>query len=110
MAGHATMILTAVPPNIRHALTRWMIEPAAGVFIGSMSAKVRDRLWETVEQETHGGWALLIYPDNTEQGFSIRSCGIDRRFVVDLDGLQLAALPAEHLDNPSIPENQALLS
>ena len=27
MAGHATMILTAVPPNIRHALTRWMIEP-----------------------------------------------------------------------------------
>ena len=105
MASHATMIFTAIPPNVRHALTRWMIEPAAGVFVGRMSAKVRDKLWAVVEQETHGGWALLVYPDETEQGFSIRSCGIDRRHIVDLDGLQLAALPAEHLDNPYIPGN-----
>lgn len=103
MAGHATMILTAVPPNIRHALTRWMIEPAPGVFVGSMSARVRDKLWAIVEQETHGGWALLIHPDNTEQGFRIHACGEARRQIADMDGLQLIALPAPHLDNPNIP-------
>ena len=103
MTGHATMVLVAVPPNIRHALTRWMTEPAAGVFVGTMSARVREELWRTVENETHGGWALLMYPDDTEQGFSIRTCGEDRRRIIDLDGLQLAALPAEHLDNPAIP-------
>lgn len=102
MTGHATIILTAVPPNVRHALTRWMIEPAAGVFVGSVSARVRDKLWNIVEEETHGGWALLVYPDETEQGFTIRSCGKDRRHIMDLDGLQLVALPAEHLDNLSI--------
>ena len=103
MTGHATFVLVAVPPNIRHALTRWMTEPAAGVFVGTMSARVREELWSIVESETHGGWALLIYPDHTEQGFSIRTCGEDRRHIIDLDGLHLAALPAEHLDNLSIP-------
>ena len=103
MSGHATVILSAVPPNIRHALTRWMIEPAAGVFVGTMSARVRDELWAVVEKETHGGWALLISPEDTEQGFVIRTCGDDRRHIIDLDGLQFVALPAEHLDNPSIP-------
>ena len=103
MSAHATMVLVAVPPNVRHALTRWMIEPAAGVFVGTMSARVREELWNTVERETHGGWALLIYPDETEQGFSIRACGEDRRHIIDLDGLQLVSLPAAHLDNPIVP-------
>ena len=103
MTSHATMILVDVPPNVRHALTRWMIEPAAGVFVGTMSGRVRDSLWDIVQEETHGGWALLVCPDDTEQGFTIRSCGEDRRHIIDVDGLQLVALPAEHLDNPTIP-------
>ena len=103
MTSHATMILVDVPPNVRHALTRWMIEPAAGVFVGTMSARVRDTLWDIVQEETHGGWALLVCPDETEQGFTIRSCGEDRRHITDMDGLQLVALPAAHLDNLTIP-------
>lgn len=103
MSSHATMVLVAVPPNVRHALTRWMIEPAAGVFVGTISAKVRDELWATVREETHGGWALLIHPDDTEQGFTIQTCGDDRRHIIDLDGVQLVALSAEHLDNPVVP-------
>ena len=102
MKGYATIIMSAVPPNVRHALTRWMIEPAAGVFVGTMSARVRDELWAIVAKEAHGGWALLINPGDTEQGFVIRTCGDDRRHIIDLDGLQFVALPAEHLDNPSI--------
>lgn len=99
---NATIVLTAVPPNIRHALTRWMIEPAPGVFVGTMSARVRDELWTLIQNETHGGWGLLIYPDNTEQGFTIRTCGEDRRSIVDIGGMQLVALSATHLDNPDL--------
>ena len=105
MASHSTIILTDVPSNIRHALTRWMIEPAPGVFIGTTSARVRDLLWDTIEQAVHAGWGLLIHPDNTEQGFTIRVCGTERRRITDLDGLQLVALPAEHLDNSNIPSS-----
>jgi len=107
---NATFVLTAVPPNIRHALTRWMIEPAPGVFVGTVSARVRDELWNIIESETHGGWALLIHPDTTEQGFSIQTCGEDRRHIVDFDGLHLVSLPAEHLDNLSVPDKAELLS
>ncbi len=107
---NATFVLTAVPPNIRHALTRWMIEPAPGVFVGSMSARVRDELWSIIETETHGGWALLIHPDTTEQGFSIRTCGADRRHIVDFDGLHLVAMTAEHLDNITVPQSADLPS
>lgn len=107
---NATFVLTAVPPNIRHALTRWMIEPAPGVFVGTMSARVRDELWETIEAETHGGWALLIHPDTSEQGFSIRTCGEDRRHIVDFGGLQLVSMSAEHLDNLNAPNKAELPS
>ncbi|MDE0499642.1 MAG: type I-E CRISPR-associated endoribonuclease Cas2 [Acidimicrobiales bacterium] len=107
---NATFVLTAVPPNIRHALTRWMIEPAPGVFVGTMSARVRDELWHIIEGETHGGWAILIHPDTSEQGFAIRTCGTDRRHIVDIDGLQLVTMPAEHLDNFTAPHEAELLS
>ena len=99
MAAPVTLVLVAVPPNIRHALTQWMIEPAPGVFVGTMSARVRDRLWEQLEVETHGGWGLLIHPDDTEQGFTIRVCGDDRRHMIDLEGITLVSMPDATLDN-----------
>ena len=99
MAAPVTLILVAVPPNIRHALTQWMIEPAPGVFVGTISARVRDEIWEQVAVETHGGWGLLIHPDDTEQGFTIRVCGEDRRRIVDFEGIALVSMPDANLDN-----------
>ena len=99
MAAPVTLVLVAVPPNIRHALTQWMIEPAPGVFVGTVSARVRDHLWNQIESETHGGWGLLIHADETEQGFTIRVCGDDRRRMVDFEGITLVAMPDANLDN-----------
>ena len=104
MAAPVTFVLTAVPPNLRHALTQWMIEPAPGVFVGTMSARVRDRLWEQIETETHGGWGLLIHPDESEQGFSIRVCGDERRRMIDYEGITLVAMPDVNLDNTATGE------
>jgi len=84
-----------------------MIEPAPGVFVGTLSARVRDHLWDTIEQAIHDGWALLIHPADTEQGFAIRVCGTERRHIVDLDDLQLVALPAMHLENLTNPGKPA---
>ena len=41
------MVLENVPPSLRGELTRWLIEPRPGVFVGHVSALVRDRLWAT---------------------------------------------------------------
>ena len=92
-AHYTTFILTAVPPNLRHALTRWMIEPAAGVFVGTISVRVRDELWAQIRAAVADGCGLSVSSGPTEQGFTIRSCGTQRRELIDLDGLQLVAHP-----------------
>lgn len=83
------LILTAVKPGLRGEITRWMIEPQAGVFVGNISARIRDKLWEKVEREVKEGSAILLYSARTEQGFAVRSHGDPRRFPVDFDGLTL---------------------
>ncbi len=42
------LILEKVPTSLRGELTRWLLELKAGVFVGKVSAMVRDRLWEHV--------------------------------------------------------------
>ena len=40
------MILENVSPSLRGELTRWLIEPHPGVFVGHVTARVRDLLWK----------------------------------------------------------------
>jgi len=42
------MILECVPESLRGELSRWLLEPKAGVFVGTVTATVRERLWERV--------------------------------------------------------------
>jgi CRISPR-associated protein Cas2 len=82
-------ILERVPTGVRGELTRWLIEPRAGVFVGHVSALVRDKLWERVCKGVRGGTALLLYSADTEQGYAARIYGDARKVVRDFDGLSL---------------------
>lgn len=81
-------VLENATEKLRGTLTRWMIEPKPGVFVGSMNALVRDKLWEMIPDHAPKG-ALMIYSCNNEQGYKMEMCGIPTRAVTDLDGLQL---------------------
>jgi CRISPR-associated protein Cas2 len=83
------MILDRVPPSLRGELTRWMLEARAGVFVGSLSALVRDRLWARACRHARDGAALLIYSSDSEQGFAVRVWRSSRRVPEDFDGLTL---------------------
>ncbi|NQT51853.1 type I-E CRISPR-associated endoribonuclease Cas2, partial [bacterium] len=63
-------ILENVPTSLRGELTRWMLEPRAGVFVGSLSAMVRDKLWEKIARKLKDGGAMDIHTTNNEQGFT----------------------------------------
>ncbi|MGV9703919.1 type I-E CRISPR-associated endoribonuclease Cas2e [Streptomyces sp. NPDC003483] len=67
------IVLTNCPAGLRGFLTRWLLEISAGVFIGNPSARIRDVLWEEVQQYTGQGRALLAHTDNSEQGFTFRT-------------------------------------
>lgn len=66
-----------------------MIEPKAGVFVGKLSAAVRERLWTRVCGGMKGGAGTLVYSADTEQGYTVRFWGGVSRWVVDLEGLTL---------------------
>jgi len=88
------LILEKVPTSLRGELTRWLLELKAGVFVGKVSAMVRDRLWEHVCMTSKDGSALLVHPADTEQGFMIHMWGTTSRTLRDFDGLLLLQLPA----------------
>jgi CRISPR-associated protein Cas2 len=87
------MVLERVPTSVRGELTRWMLELHAGVFVGTVSAMVRDRIWEMVCQKSNGGAALLVHSADNEQGFAVEFWGNTSRLVADFDGLQLIRSP-----------------
>lgn len=80
---------------LRGQLTRWMLEVKAGVFVGTVSVMVRDLLWEKVKEDIDAGAAMMIYPSQNEQGFSMEMCHSPRRSVVDFDGLYLVKTEIE---------------
>lgn len=83
------MILQKVPKSLRGELTRWMLEVGTGVFAGSMSAMVRDLLWQKCTEKSRAGRCYLLYRTNNEQGFAIRTHGDSNRTATDFDGLTL---------------------
>jgi CRISPR-associated protein Cas2 len=83
------MILEKVPTSLRGELTRWLIEPHPGVFVGHVSALVRDKLWEKCVKKLGDGGMIQMWSTNTEQRFAIRSWGQTDRDIVDMEGLWL---------------------
>ena len=87
------MVLERVGTSLRGELTRWLVEARTGVFVGTVGAEVRERLWRKVCEGRGSGAAVLAYRADTEQGFALRACGDPSRELVDFDGLQLVRIP-----------------
>lgn len=87
------MILESVPVSLRGELTRWLVEPHPGVFVGHVNARVRDKLWEKCCQAKRTGGVFQAWSTNNEQHYRMRSAGETRRTVVDFEGLALIRIP-----------------
>ena len=62
------LVLSAVPEGLRGHVTRWLMEISPGVFVGTLSARVRERLWEIVTENMKTGRAVMVYRARNEQG------------------------------------------
>jgi len=87
------LLMEKVPTSLRGEITRWMLELHSGVFVGNISALVREKLWEMICQKIKGGAVTLLHNAANEQGYSIRTFGNTTRRVKDFDGLQLIVIP-----------------
>jgi CRISPR-associated protein Cas2 len=97
------LFLEHVPTSLRGELTRWLIEPRPGVFLGNVSAMVRDKLWETIMEKAPEGGGMLLHTARTEQGYSVRTFGDTTRRIVDVEGVSLV-WRAETKRPPALPK------
>lgn len=86
------IILEKVPMRLRGELTRWLLEVDTGVFVGRISATVRELLWARCVRLAGDGRCCLVYRTNNEQGFAMRMHGYTDRAVRDFDGLQFVTV------------------
>lgn len=86
------LVLTACPEGLRGHLTRWMLEISAGVFVGHVSTRVRDLLWDRVVELSRSGRAIMVYSQRNEQHLAFKVHGHHWK-PIDLDGVLLMQRP-----------------
>ncbi|PAU81666.1 type I-E CRISPR-associated endoribonuclease Cas2 [Halovibrio salipaludis] len=78
-----------VPPRLRGRLAVWLLEIRAGVYIGDVSKRIREMIWEQVNALAEEGNVAMAWSSNHESGFEFQTYGENRRIPVDYDGLRL---------------------
>ena len=85
--------LSDCPPKVRGDLTRWLFEISTNVYVGNVSARVRDKIWKRICDNIGTGRATLVFTTNNEQGFDFAVSGTIWE-PVDYDGLKLMRIPS----------------
>ena len=100
------VVTESVPPRLRGRLAVWLLEIRAGVYVGDVSRRIREMIWEQVALLADTGNIAMAWATNTESGFDFQTFGENRRVPIDYDGLRLVSfLPVESNSND---ENNAL--
>lgn len=85
------------PPRLRGRLAIWLLEIRAGVYVGDVSKRVREMIWEQVCELVGEGNVAMAWATNTESGFDFQTVGQNRRIPIDYDGLRLVSFqPVEN--------------
>lgn len=88
------LVLTACPAGLRGHLTRWLLEIGPGVFVGRVSARVRDLMWLRVLDLCKDGRAIMVHAAENEQGLFYRVHRHEWQ-PEDFDGVWLMRRPTD---------------
>lgn len=89
------IVVENAPPRLRGRLAIWLLEVRAGVYVGNVSRRIREMIWETVTQGIEEGNAVVVWSTNTESGFDFMTLGKNRREPVEMDGIKLVSFLPE---------------
>lgn len=100
---HAVVVGRAIPEHVHGYLSRFLSEIDSGIYVGVVSPKVVDRLWERcIDAAGTGTLILITSAAEHEQGFTVKTHGTSGRRVEDHDGIWLAArVTSEDRINPT---------
>ena len=84
--------MTNCPPKLRGDLSKWLLEINTGVYVGQVSARVREALWKRICDNIGSGQATMVFTTNNEQHLDFYVHNTTWR-VVDFDGIKLMKHP-----------------
>lgn len=84
--------MTDCPPKLRGDLSKWLCEINTGVYVGNLSSRVRDAIWNRVCENLKNGRATMVFSTNNEQRMDFRVHNTSW-VPVDFDGIQLMRRP-----------------
>lgn len=84
--------MTNCPPRLRGDLSKWLCEINTGVYVGNVSGRVRDAVWDRVCQNLKNGQATMVYTAAGEQRMNFRTHNTSWE-PVDYDGIKLMRRP-----------------
>ena len=93
------IVVENAPPRLRGRLAVWLLEVRAGVYVGNYSKRVREHIWDQVEEGIEDGNAVMVWRSTSEAGFEFKTLGTNRRMPVDFDGVQLVSFMPEADNN-----------
>jgi len=64
-----TVVTENVPPRLRGRMAVWLLEIRAGVYVGEVSRKVREMIWDQIICLAGDGNVVMAWATNTESGF-----------------------------------------
>ena len=101
------IVVENAPPRLRGRLAVWLLEIRAGVYVGKVSRRIREMIWDQVEVGIEDGNAVMAWTTNTEAGFDFETLGANRRIPLELDGVKLVSfLPLEKSSEPLEAEDE----
>ena len=93
------IVVENAPPRLRGRLAIWLLEVRPGVYVGKVSRRVREMIWDHVAKGLEIGNAVMAWSTNTESGYDFLTMGSNRRIPVEMDGIKLVSfLPENGLD------------
>jgi len=97
------IVLENSPPRLRGRLAIWLLEIRAGVYVGKVSARIREMIWEQVVMGLEDGNAVMVWQTNTEAGYDFLTFGKNRRIPKEMDGVKLISfLPPVPNEEPPV--------
>lgn len=88
-----------IPPRLRGRLAVWLLQVRAGIYVGNVTTRIREMIWQQCEELYEGGNIVMAWQTNTESGFDFQTLGTNRRIPVDMGGVRLVSFLPQDEEN-----------
>ena len=87
------IVLDDCPNALKGDLTKWLLEITPGVYVGQVSSRVRDNLWNRICELAKNGKATMVCSARNEQHLDFRVHG-NTWEPIDFEGIKLVLRPS----------------